>query len=621
MNIVKQYYAGLTAVIVFIIYLTTMASTVIHLDAGELAAVQSTLGIAHPTGYPLFTIVGFLFAKLLFPFSPIDALNLLAAIYCSLAVWIFAKITYLILSNIEKNKKKKKKKEKHVEIREDLKVIISITTGLAIGLTKTFWFQSTSVEVYSLHLFLMSLILYSTLNAFYSGLKKYWFHTAVFLALGFSNHMTTILLIPGIAYLFFKQNGIKKESFRLIIKMLLVFFPILILIYSYLPIRAMQNPHLNWGNPVDWERFIRHVSGAQYQVWIFSSIEAAKKQLIYFIESLPLEFGYIGLIISLIGVPLLFKFSKTIAVFLIINFLAAVTYSINYDIADIDSYFLLAFISLAIFTSAFFIYISKFSKDQVGWIILLVPLTMAFVNYNNVNKSNNYVFEDYTKAVLDEADENGIIFSYLWDYFISPSYYFQYVENYRRDVAVIDKELLRRSWYFNQLEKNIPEVMKGVEPQSAAFLKALQPFERDEPFNANYIEQKYRELMTALISANINERSFYITPELVQNEMQSGQFQIPAGYTLVPMKYFFKVVKSDEGYIEADFTGNNIRFTNNPDYYENNIKNFLSVMMVYRIMYELQHNYVDKAKKLYNTVRMENPNYRLPPSIINKFEN
>jgi tRNA(Phe) wybutosine-synthesizing methylase Tyw3 len=51
MNIVKQYYAGLTALIVFLIYFTTMASTVIHLDAGELAAVQSTLGIAHPTGF------------------------------------------------------------------------------------------------------------------------------------------------------------------------------------------------------------------------------------------------------------------------------------------------------------------------------------------------------------------------------------------------------------------------------------------------------------------------------------------------------------------------------------------------------------------------------------------
>lgn len=619
MNIVKQYYAGLTALIVFIIYFTTMASTVIHLDAGELAAVQSTLGIAHPTGYPLFTIIGFLYSKLLFPFSPIDTLNSLAVIYCTLAVWVLVKSTYLVLSSLTLHKKGKK--EKQTELTEDAKILISITVGLIIGLSKTFWFQSTSVEVYSLHLFLMSSIIFFTLNAFYCKTAKYWYFTAAFLALGFSNHMTTILLIPGIAFIFFKQNGFKKESFRLIIKMLLIFFPILILIYSYLPLRALQNPQLNWGNPVDWERFIRHVSGAQYQVWIFSSIEAARKQFVYFIETLPLELGYIGLIFSLIGVPLLFKYSKTIAVFFTINFLTTVVYSINYNIADIDSYFLLAFVSLAIFSSAFFIYLIKHTVKQFAWIILFVPLIMALVNYQNVDKSSNYVFEDYTKAILDEADENGIVFSYLWDYLISPSYYFQYVENYRRDVAVIDKELLRRSWYFNQLEKNIPEVMKGVKKQSAAFLKALQPFERGEPFNANHIEQKYRELMTALVSANINERNFYITPELVQNEMQRGELQLPAGYTLVPMKYFFKVIRNDEGYVEADFTNNEIRFTNNPDYYENNIKNFLSAMTVYRIMYELQFNYEEKAEKLYHKVRSENPNYRLPSNLINRFGN
>jgi hypothetical protein len=127
--------------------------------------------------------------------------------------------------------------------------------------------------------------------------------------------------------------------------------------------------------------------------------------------------------------------------------------------------------------------------------------------------------------------------------------------------------------------------------------------------------------MTALVSANINERNFYITPELVQNEMQRGELQLPAGYTLVPMKYFFKVIRNDEGYVEADFTNNEIRFTNNPDYYENNIKNFLSAMTVYRIMYELQFNYEEKAEKLYHKVRSENPNYRLPSNLINRFGN
>jgi hypothetical protein len=54
----------LSGLILFIIYLITLAPSVVQIDAGELAAVQATLGIAHPTGYPLFTIIGFLFSKL-----------------------------------------------------------------------------------------------------------------------------------------------------------------------------------------------------------------------------------------------------------------------------------------------------------------------------------------------------------------------------------------------------------------------------------------------------------------------------------------------------------------------------------------------------------------------------
>ena len=67
--------------------------------------------------------------------------------------------------------------------------------------------------------------------------------------------------------------------------MILFFIPVLVIIYSYLPISASQSPFLNWGNPIDFERILRHISGKQYQVWLFSSTEAAKKQFIYFIES------------------------------------------------------------------------------------------------------------------------------------------------------------------------------------------------------------------------------------------------------------------------------------------------------------------------------------------------
>ena len=40
------------------LYLPTLARHVGFIDRGELAAVAATLGIAHPTGYPTFTLLG-----------------------------------------------------------------------------------------------------------------------------------------------------------------------------------------------------------------------------------------------------------------------------------------------------------------------------------------------------------------------------------------------------------------------------------------------------------------------------------------------------------------------------------------------------------------------------------
>lgn len=619
MKVLQRFYAEAAALIIFIIYLTTLASTVIHLDSGELAAVQATLGIAHPTGYPLYTIIGFIFSKILFFFDTIYSLNLLAAVYCSLSVLILIKLSRLILDNINTTSpdlKSKKKKPVAFELDEEQKMVISLTIGLMIGLSKTFWFQSTSVEVYSLHLLLLSFILLFTVKAYFYGDIKYWYCTAVFLALGFSNHMTTILLIPGLAFLFFHKNGFNKSSFIIILKMLVIFIPLLALIYSYLPIRALQDPILNWGNPVDWERFLRHVSGKQYQVWIFSSIEAAKKQFQYFIETLPVELGYVALATSVIGIPLLHKFSKVVLLFFVINFFSTLLYSINYDIADIDAYFLLAYISLIFLSAGTLIHFIKKIPKRYIFIPFFLPLIMFSFSYSKVDQSKIYTFEDYTKAALDHSKEGSIIFGYLWDYLISPSYYVQYVEKYRSDVNIIDKELLRRSWYFTQLEKNMPKVIANVKPEVDSFLKALQPFERDEPFDPNFLERNYRALMTALVEKNINEREFYITPELFQNEMQRGEFQLPPGYTLVPMELFFKVVKDTSEYVDADPTAVNIRFSNNADYYQSTIRRFIANMMVYRIAYELQFNEIQKAKNIYDKLQNEYSEQRIPQTII-----
>lgn len=644
MKYLQKYFYLLSGFVAFIFYMLTIAPSVIQIDTGELAAVQCTLGIAHPTGYPMFTILGYIFSLIPLPFSRIFQMNLLAALYCAVAVSVFTFTAKLVLDNLNsfqfiKQSKQKIKKRKNdsgkivqpvvtssIELPQAYKIISAIFGGLFLALSKTFWFQSTSVEVYSLHLLLITTIILTLLKAFLlsdkeSSFSKYWIFSAVALALGFTNHMTTLLIIPGLAYLYFTKNGFNSKSIRRIVFMLLVFFPILILVYSYLPIRASQDPVMNWGNPVEWERIIRHISGQQYQVWLFSSTEAAAKQFNYFIENLPNEFSF-SLLIALIGLVVSVIYARKFFIFNLIVFLSTVLYSINYDINDIDSYFLLAYISLAFFSVFGIVQLILFSAKNK--IIIIVPISVLVIflglqfynTYDDVNQRNNFVYEDYTKSILNTLPKNSIVFSYQWDYFISASYYFQLVENIRKDVTVIDKELLRRSWYYNQLNKNHPTLLTGVKSEVDQFTEALKPFEREEQFNANLLESLFRKIMTGLVSTNIEKHEYFIAPEVVDGEMKRGEFLLPEGYTLVPHLFLFKVVNSGD-YIEAPLPEFKIRFNDNEDKYITSLKGFVASMLVRRAMYEMQFNKTERAIIYAKKVAIDFPSVTLPPALSN----
>lgn len=628
MDLLKKHYPVFTSLIVFIIYLFTLAPGVIQIDSGELAAVQSTLGIAHPTGYPLFTMIGYLFLKIPLPFTKIFQANLLAAVWCSLAVYVFIKIFELIIANLNPKtvQQKTKQRMKVVEpfvISKDQKIISVIAGAFYLAFSKTFWMQSTSVEVYSLQTFLFTLILFFTLRAYFSKESKYsnWIYVGLALAFGFANHMTTLLTLPLAAILFFMKEKFTGRSLKIIGVTAASSLPVLVLLYLYLPIRASMQPLLNWGNPVNFENFWRHFTGKQYQVWLFASFEAAGKQLKYFLSNFPSEFAYAGLLLGIIGFVFLFKNEKKIFFSLLITFLFALLYSINYDIVDIDSYFLLAYIIFSIFISAGFIKLlqwlkkkslsDKYSYALVG-LLCFVPLA---VNRSEVDQSGIYTFEDYTKAILNSAEKNSLIFSYQWDYFISPSYYIQYVEGYRKDAAVVDKELLRRSWYFNQLINSYPSVMKKIKDESDKFVDAVKPFERDQNFDAELLERNYRAVMTNLIGKNIDERNCYIGIELYQNEMQRGEFSLPDGYQAVPYSLMFKVVKGNN-YIPAPDPDFKIRLPERRNKYINFIENTCGTMLTYRAAYELQFGYKERARVFVDKVKKDFPGYQIPYQIL-----
>lgn len=554
-------------VVIFSGYIQTLAPSVGFIDSGELGAVVGTLGIAHPTGYPLFTLLGRVFTMLPVAAEEIVRLNILSALLTSLSAIVF----FFFINELLAGDRKKE---------YNSTIIASAFATLALAFSKTFWSQSVSVEVYSFHLVLLCSILFAFIKAIHTDQSRWWILVGFLVGLSFTNHLSTILLAPALLYWFFVEHGFHKGVFRKIITLAIPFLAGLS-VYLYVPIRAAQQPPFNWGNPQTFEKFWWHFTGKQFRVWMFSSGDAAKKQLDYFFDNLPHEYVFVMLALAVVGVSVLLFTNRRIFVFVLLLFISCVGYAINYDIHDIDSYFLLAFVSIAVCIAIGVSKILERFENVPSKIVLIAVLTGFLVvqiidNQKKVDQSENYLVEDYTKNILLNLPRNSIVLSYQWDYFVAASYYFQHIKNIRPDVVVLDKELFRRSWYFPQLEKLYPALMKKSVREVDLFQQELFKFEHDLPYDYSSIEGRYTTMLKSFIEKN-DSASFYVTPEIEQ--------QYTSGYHRIPEGLLFRITK-DTSYIQAPFPQIQFRDFAGNDVYAKQIKSFTMNGLLRRSAYE-----------------------------------
>jgi len=515
--------------------MTTLCPTVSLTDAGELATVAAGLGIAHPTGYPLFTLLGRLVVMSPVPAEEIVKLNILASVITAVSAGIF----FWLLITLYESELVFPPKRRPVCSQARRNFLASISS-LVFSFSSTVWSQATSIEVYSLHvaLILMTSCLYiKGLQQMKKGeavTSQYFFLFAFTLGLSFTNHMTTILLAPAFVYLYFVTFGIRLRSLVRLVKALPFFF-LGLSVYLYVPIRSSARPLLDWGHPATFERFLWHISGRQYQVWMFEGWEVAKKQLAYFVDRLPQEFHWLILFVVFFGAVAMVANSRRLVIFVLLEFLTCLVYAVNYEIHDIDSYFLLAYVVLS--CSAFFGMVHALEKWHakktmsagILGIFLLLPVIQVWKNTSRVDESENYLGEDAVRIIFDNVEPNSVVFTSLWDYFVSPSYYYQTVKGVRTDVAVIDKQLLQnRSWYFLQLERNHPWLLERSKERVNSFLAELDKFEHGEPFNFNVIQAKWLALLGDLVEKSLVDHNVYLDGR-VEAEFVGSYEKVPHG--------------------------------------------------------------------------------------------
>jgi hypothetical protein len=618
-NKTKLIYQILAFVIPFIAYVITLAPTVTFIDAGELATVCAKLGVAHPTGYPLFTVIGHLFS-LLPTGSVVYSLNLMCAVISSFTLVIFFNLMVFIFTKLKLNDD-----TWQTTLSDNIIYNVSLAASLILAFSKTFWDTSNAIEVYSLHTFFIVTNIYLFLKAcnFTSAdtkenlllREKYWLLFAFVLGLSFGNHLTTIFLSVGFLYLFFAVNGFNKLALQRIL-LLAIPFALGLSIYIYLPVRA-ENPVLSWGHPDTWDNFYRHVSGKQFSVWMFTGTENASKQFSYFTKAFPLEFFYAPMILAILGLIEIFKKSRKLFWYTLLLAGFCVLYAINYDIHDIDSYFLLAYIvsSIWIGFGLYFIMkkVSETSRKSVSFILIFVALLPMMNNYKLVNESQNYYVKDFTFNVFNSAPQNSIIMSTQWDFWVSASIYFQYVEGIRKDLVIIDKELLRKSWYIPHIKEHYPEVYKNSQAEFEAYFIELQKFEKftdrytkptteGDRMNLVRIQSTFKDLMTSFVEKN-PERNFFTTFEVESSKEErfaNSYLRIPEGMLI----RYIKPTSEYDNYVMPEFK---FQITQETDYYHTFVMNAYYNAFMSRANYLMNFAKYDEAEILINKAAEVNP--------------
>ncbi|MDX2226895.1 MAG: DUF2723 domain-containing protein, partial [Verrucomicrobiae bacterium] len=186
-----------TFLVALAVYVFTLAPGVVLRDSGELVTAAYHLGVPHPPGYPLHTILGKVFTW--FPIGNVAwRVNLSNAVCGALAVGVFSFVSCLsgrlILSKYLAELEGARR-----EIMNRAIGFCSITAGLVLAFSHVMWSQSVVTEKYALNSLLFTLILLFLFLWVQNPPRLLWMVAAVyFFGLGFSAHQTTLFFYPGI---------------------------------------------------------------------------------------------------------------------------------------------------------------------------------------------------------------------------------------------------------------------------------------------------------------------------------------------------------------------------------------------------------------------------------------
>jgi hypothetical protein len=503
-------------------------------DGLELTSVAPILGIPHPPGYPLFALLSKIFVQL--PLGTIAfRLNLMSAatamVVAALVTWTTWRLLPLLgLIAAE---------------RLLVRAWLAMGAGWTIAFSQTFWYQAGITEVYLLNAaFFAGVFLLIVLTV--AEANPRWFLAACLVtAIGAGNHETIVLLLPALAVVGIwlavgskKQVGPRKRRLPFAAppsmkRLLRLAVPALLLgvlgafIYAYLPLRAVKNPSLNWGDPSTPRNFLWLIRGGEFRnvflLKVAAHIPFTGQTYPYFLrnrviewliwtadqffdlpgneESLRAVVGFLMVLAAAVGWGVVARRNAILAIVLPLVAVADLSIAAIYNIPDIEGYFFPAHVILVLCLFATLAGLQRWTEDHLllrkstalAALFLALPAAALLQGRSICDHSHYDATERYGREVLDQLAPDAMILT-RGDYDIEPLWYQQVVEHRRRDVAVFGSNFLATPGYARYFEGRYDPPVRAH-------------YFRWTPYEADY----FKALANDIVAANLKLRPLYST--------------------------------------------------------------------------------------------------------------
>lgn len=447
------FVAVITAAAAFVVYALSLAPDLIWAnhgaDGAELITAAVTLGVPHPPGYPLYVMVGKLVS-----FVPIGTVafrfNLLSAISMALASGLISAIVAEVQAQRLSEQQATVEQNRNVPARL-YHATAALSAGLCFAFLPLVWEQAIIAEVYALNMLVVSVALWFM---FRRQAPRVALLMGVALGLAVTTHLTSLfLLVPAAVVL---QHRHWKQA---VLGTLAGLSPLLTL-----PVFAAGSSPVVWGRADSVASWWWLVSARLYRPNVLSlPADAWRERLAAWNNEPTLWIAFVFLVLVTARRYVLPSTTERLTTALLLTATLYFVYAFGYDADDALVVVLPALAILCLLVGL--------ALEQARPVYLLLPLALLVLNFQEIDLSNHTEARALTESPLREAPQNAIIVT-KGDHTTFSLWYLQHVEGQRKDVVIIDSNLLAFDWYRSRTARTHPS-LQGLERDDLSALRRL----------------------------------------------------------------------------------------------------------------------------------------------------